>query len=61
MMTNEEMDHLQSCFPRQLIISEDPRLNCSHPVLAVLNSYANDDVRQQIAMSKSRRHHDDHW
>jgi len=54
MMTNEEMDHLQSCFPRQLIISEDPRLNCSHPVLAVLNSYANDDVRQQIARCQSR-------
>jgi len=52
-MTDDEADQIQACFPRRLIIAEKANRDCSHPVLAVLNSYANDDAQQQISRLNS--------
>jgi len=48
-ISGEDAEHLQQCFPNQYILVKKGRaIDCSHPVLGVLNAYANDMFKRQI-------------
>jgi hypothetical protein len=55
LLTSTEAEEIQSYFPRFLVLQKvgAGRL-CSHPVLAVLNEYANSESQKQIESARSR-------
>lgn len=47
-VTKEQADQIASCFPARFTRPSGAFRDCSHPVLAVLNDYANDDASRQV-------------
>jgi hypothetical protein len=52
-MTDDEKDMLQACFPRRLVYPKGAYRDCSHPVLAALNDFANEECAVLV-----KRHYD---
>jgi len=53
-VTSDEAEQIAACFPRRHTLPAAQNRDCSHPVLAVLNDYANEDARKQIAEHSSK-------
>lgn len=47
-VTSDEAEQIANCFPRRYTYPSGQNRDCSHPVLAVLNDYANEDARTQV-------------
>jgi len=53
-MTPDEIAQLQSCFPRRYIYPSGVYKECSHPVLAALNDFANEDASKTIRSLRNK-------